>query len=377
MTTPTINQLYTSIIASLESELSITISPFGRSYLRAKAMVQAGRLYLLYLVMAQIQKNIFVDTCDTETLIRFGNVKLGRDPFPATQAKYTVQATGTLGAVIKSQTIFRSNDDSANPGARFILDEDYTLDGINVFTLRALVAGVESQLEIGNQLTAEAPISLVDSIVTVLTESVQPEAAEDIELYRDKVIAAFRLEPQGGAAADYRLWSTEVSGIVQAYPYAKSGYTSEIDLFIEGDTVDGVPSGTDLTNVQESIELPTIDRPARKPVTAIVNYLPVQPLDVAIEIDGFVSLTAAKETLIDNALTEYFSEIRPFVSAIDVVADQNDYFDTNTVIGVILQAVPNSIFDSVTILIEGYPENSYQFTYGEIPYYTNLTITPA
>jgi hypothetical protein len=60
-----------------------------------------------------------------------------------------------------------------------------------------------------------------------------------------------------------------------------------------------------------------------------------------------------------------------------VLADQNDYFDTNTVIGVILQAVPNSIFDSVTILIEGYPENSYQFTYGEIPYYTNLTITPA
>jgi uncharacterized phage protein gp47/JayE len=373
MTIPTINELYTAIISSLETEMSITISSFGRSYLRSKAMVQAGRLYLIYLVMAQIQKNIFVDTCDEETLIRFGQVKLGRDPFPATQAEYTVQLVGTLGSVVKAQTIFRANDDSSAPGKRFILDEEFTLDGTDIITLRALEAGTDSQLVIGNQLTAEAPIALVDSVVTVLTEVEQPQEAEELEVYRDKVIQAFRLEPQGGAAADYRLWATEVSGIVQAYPYAKSGYTSEINLYIESDEPDGVPTPTDLQNVEDAIELPTADRPSRKPVTAIVNYLPVTPLEIDIEIDSYANYTAAKDALILSALQDFFSEIRPFVSAIDVVADKNDYFDVNSIISVILQAVPGSVFGSVTILIEGYPENSYTFTGGEIPQLNSVT----
>ena len=69
----------------LESELNITIPTFGKSFLRALATVQADIIWILFMAIAQVQKNIFVDTCDVETLGRFGQVKLGRDRFPATQ----------------------------------------------------------------------------------------------------------------------------------------------------------------------------------------------------------------------------------------------------------------------------------------------------
>jgi len=373
MTIPTLNQLYLAIIADLESNLSITIPLIGKSYLRAKAMVMAGRLYLLYLLIAQVQKNIFVDTCDEETLARFGQVKLNRDRYPATQGQYTVLCVGTIGETIPGSTQFKANDDSQSPGKLFVVDADYVLDGVNIFTLRALEGGTDSQLAIGDKLSLTGPIPLIDTEVTVQTESVQPQEAETIEDYRQKVINAYRYEPQGGAAADYRLWSTEVQGIVQAYPYATNGQVSEVDLFIESDEPDGVPSAADLANVESSIEDPTSERPSRKPITHIVNYLSITPLDVDITITDYEDYTAAKDALIEAAITDALADIRPFVSAIDVLADKNDYFDTNTIVSIILAAVPGSVFGAVTMTVGGTPYTSFIFSNGDIPKLNNIT----
>lgn len=367
MTIPTINQLYASIIADLEAELNVTIPLFGRSYLRAKAMVQAGRLWLLYLVAVKINQNIFVDTCDEETLSRFGQIKIGRDRYAATQGQYTVLVTGTTGATMPAGTVFKSNDDALNAGKLFILDADFVLNGTNIITLRALEAGDTSKLLVGNQLSLTAPIPLVDTIGTVQTESIEPQAAETWEDYRQKVINAFRLEPQGGAAADYRLWATEVQGIVNAYPYAASGLVNTVALYIESDEPDGVPSAQDLLNVEASIETPTATQPSRKPITVTVQYLAVSPLNVDITITDYVDLTTAKETLIENALIALLADIRPFVGAIDVLADKNDTLSVNMIISTILSAVPQSIFDSVTLQVDGNTVNSFVFANGDIP----------
>jgi len=364
---PTVAQLYAAIIADLEAELSITISPFGRSYLRARAMVQAARIWLLYLQIGNVQKNIFVDTAEEDVVIRFGLVKLGRLPFPATQGQYLVQVIGTTGAVIPASTQFKSNDDSLSPGRLFVLDADFVLNGINQITLRALDPGSVSRLNAYDQLTPTAPIALVNSIGIVISETIEPQAAENIEDYRQKVIDAFRLEPQGGAAADYRLWSNEVQGVVQSYPYAAPGLTYEVNLYIESDEPDGVPSVQDLQNVQDNIELPTADRPARKPITVIVNYLPVTPRSIDIEITGFVGIDSGIATLIYAAIESRLAEIRPFVDSIDVLADRNDYFDINSIISIILEARPGSVFGAVTMDVDTVPMTSITFTNGDIP----------
>ena len=376
---PTLTQLYNSIIADLEQELNVTIPLFGRSYLRAKAMVQAGRLYLAYLNLAKVQKNIFVDTADSiangGTLERFGVVKLGRYPFPAIQGQYEVEVTGSIGAVIPAQTTFKSNDDSLNPSKLYILDAAYTLTATtDTITLRALEAGDESKLSISDQLTSTAPIALVNPIATVVTEIIEPQAAENIEDYRNKAIEAYRLEPQGGASADYRLWAKEVQGIVQAYPYAASGYTSQVNLFIESDNANGVPTLADLQAVEDNIELPTATRPSRKPVTVTVNYLPVTPRVIDIEIPSFTPVPSTElQNAILDAMTSELANVRPFVGAIDVVANQNDYFDVNRIIQIILTANPGSVFAGPTLIVDGITVNSITFINGDIPFLNSIT----
>jgi uncharacterized phage protein gp47/JayE len=373
MVIPTVQQLQAQYIARFESELNITIPSFGKSFLRALATVQAGIIWILFMAIAQVQKNIFVDTCDVETLGRFGQVKLGRDRFPATQGQYQALVTGEIGAVIPAGTTFRANDDSFSPTKRFILDNEFILDGTNLITIRALEAGNESRLQILNQLTAESPIALVNSIITVQSELIQPQSAETVENYRNAIIQAFRLEPQGGSPADYRLWSLEVQGIINAFPFAAVGQTSRINLYLEADDNDGIPTVTDLNNVRDNIELPTTTRPSRKPVTAIVNYLPVVPKEIDIEIADFQDLDSDIETLIFSALESKLNAIRPFVGAIDILANKNDYFDVNSIISIILEARPGSVFGTITFTIDLFSFSQYTFENGNIPKLNTVT----
>ena len=378
MNIPTIAQIYAIIVADLEAGLNITISVFGKSFLRALAMVQAGKLWLLYLLNANIQKNIFVDTADPEsaggTLERFGRVYLNRDPFPATQAQYICTVTGVTGGIIPAGTQFISDDSALNPSVLFILDSAYTMPAsTGSITLRALVSGSGSRLDIANTLTSIAPIPLVDRIATVTSQSVEPQEAEDIEAYRQKTMDAVRLEPQGGSGADYRIWAQEVSGIVRAYPYAATGLTSEVNIFLESDEPDGIPTLQNLQDVEDAIELPTADRPARKPLTVIVNYLPIVPRTIDINITSFTGITVDLQTLIYDAVQARLAEIRPFVDSIDIVADRDDYFDTNSVIQIVLEAQPGSVFGAVTMEVDSVPTQAITFTNGDIPTLNNIT----
>ena len=374
---PTLAQLYASIIADIEGELGIQIPSTGRVMLRAYAAVQAAKLKLFYLALGRVQKNIFIDTADPVaiggTLERFGLVKLNRLPFPPIAGIYTIEVTGTIGAVIPAQTTFKSDDTSLNAGFLFILDAPYTLvaatDSINV---RALTAGVESQLVINDTLTATAPIANVNREAIVTAIPTPPQAAEPIEDYRRKGVQAYRLEPQGGAASDYRVWSADATGVRQVYPFAATGLVSEINLFIESDSGNGVPSGALLTAVQAVVEQdPDTTKPlnerGRKPITAIVNYLPVDPQLVDITITGYVGLTTEIQTNITTAIGELLDGIRPFVAGADVLAERQDVLNTNLLIFTIQNAQPTGFFNSLTLEVAGNTVTTYQFLNGEIP----------
>lgn len=391
ITIPTISQLYTAIKSDLEASYGSSIPTFGKSFLRIMALVQAGKLKLYYLAIANLQLNIFVDTAQPEasggTLERFGRVKLGRNPFPAQAAQYVITVTGTLGAVIAANQTFKSNDDAVSPGMMFILDVAHALVGsTDTITVRALTAGTVSKLAVGDALTATAPIAGVSQNALVASEAIQPLDAEDIEEYRQQALDAYRLEPQGGAATDYRLWAFDAAGVQQTYPYAKSGASNEINLFVESvlaDSTDGkgTPSAAMLLAVQAVIEFdPDISKPlnqrGRRPMGVFqVHYLPVTIKTVDITIVGFVGLTTDIQTLITNALKEHVNLIRPFVAAADILADKNDILDVNQIISVILLARPGSQFSSAGFTINGVSFSSYQFVDGNIPYANSVTFS--
>lgn len=385
---PTLTQLYTDILADLETQLGVNISLFGKVFLRALAMVQAGKLKLFYLSVAFLQKNIWPDTADPEskggTLERFGRVKLNRNPFPAQAGQYTATITGTIGSSIPASSTFKSNDTSTNPGKLFVLDNAFTSTANpDTITIRALETGIDSKLSPGDQLTATAPIIGISSIITIATEAIPPLAAETTDDYRRKTVDAFRLEAQGGASGDYRLWSYDAQGVKQVYPYAKSNATGEVNVYVEATAADstdgqGTPSAQLLLDVEAVVETdPDTTKPAnerpRRPIQVIVHFLPVTVRQVEINISLFTGLTAAIQAEILAALTAEIDKVRPFIAGCDVLEEKNDILDTNKIISVILNTRPGSSFGPITLKVSGTTFNTFTFQNGDIPHLLNVT----
>lgn len=388
ITIPTTAELYTAIINDLEAELGVQISPIGRVFLRALAGVQAAKLKLFYLGIAFLQKNVFADTADPEslggTLERFGRVKLNRNPFPAVAGQYTVDVTGTIGAIIPAQTTFKSNDDALNAGNIFVLDAAFTLTATtDTITVRALVGGLETALEVSDRITSTTPLVQVEREGIVTAISVQPQDAESTETYRQKVVEAYRLEPQGGAGSDYRLWASDVQGVQQSYPYATSGATNEVDVFVEAENSvsvpigSGIPPATMLSDVSDVIDFdPDTSQPlnerGRRPVQVIVNVLPITPNQIDIEIAGFTG-TASDEALVTAALETYINNIRPFVATADVLADSNDTIGLNGIIFTIQDAVQGTNWTGLELQVDSNIVANQQFLGGNIPKSNSIT----
>lgn len=378
-TIPTISQLYDQTIADINAEFGTNINPVGKAFLRAFAAVVAALRKIDYLVLGAVQKNIYLDTCDEETLLRHGKIKLNRLPFQPVAGKYKLEVTGSTGATIPAGTLFKSNDTAFNPGIIYQVDSDYTLAASTDFILvRCLTLGPAGKLDVNDTLTCTVPLPLVDKLATVTEEDVQPLAGESIEDYRKKVMLSNRLEPQGGSPGDYRIWAADAQGVRTVYPYPKFNAPSWVSLFIEanpGDSLDGkgTPTAQIIADVEDVVNFNpdnslSLNERGRRPTQVFVEYLPVTPLNVVINIASYQNLTVDIQNLITDALGQLVNSIRPYVAGADILSDKNDILDTNQIIGTIITAKPGSVFGSVTFTVSGSPESSYQFQGGNIPY---------
>jgi len=387
----TTRELFDDIKLAIEAELGITIPLVGPVFTFAFAAVQAAKLRIFYLAISFLQKNTFVDTADSEsiggTLERWGRAKLGRSPFAAVQGQYEVEVSGDIGYTIPASTTFKSNDSALSPGKLFILDNAFTIATTpDTMTLRALEGGLESQLNVGDLLTSTSPLISATDVVEVTAETVTPVQAESLEDYRAITLESFRLEPQGGAGVDYRLWSRDAEGVANTYPYAKSGFPTEIDIYVEANLADstdgkGTPTTAILDDVRDVIEfnpdttLP-LDERGRRPLTDNPNVIAVTPLDVEIDIAGS-TFTAAQESLIETSIINYVNTIRPIVDSIP--EDVDDTIRVNRIIFAIEDAVSGVSYGAVTLQVDGVPiASSYQFQQGEIPFVdaSLITFTP-
>lgn len=386
-TIPTLTALYNGVLSDLQTQFGDSIPLIGKIFLRAVAGVQAGRLKIYYLFLASVQKNIAPDTADPEsmggTLERWARIK-GIIQFPAAAGQYILAVSGSAGATIAANTTYKSDDDSTNPGMLFILDSNYVLTGSgDMITVRALEAGLDSQMLVGEGMTATSPIANVNQGASVTAESLSPLAAEDIETFRARVVQAYRTEPQGGAPADYRLWAADAQGVRQSYNYSKTNAPAEVNVFVEATLVDstdgkGTPSLTILNDVSAVIEFdPDTTKPlssrGRRPTSDIPNVLAVTIMELDIIINGFVGLTPQIQTDITNALKDALFDVRPFVAGADVLADKNDFFSVYSIVSIILSTYPGSIFSTIILNVNGSPVPSITFVNGNIPDLNSVT----
>lgn len=379
---PTITDLDDNIIGNLQTEYGIVISEETKVFLRALSKTQAGKMWLLYLAVGDVQKNIFPDLADPEaeggTLERAGRLK-GVYINQGTQGQYLCAVVGSAGATINSGTTFKSDDSSLNPGYLYVLDNAYTLTGSgDTITLRCLTVGNGALLAVTNTLTCTQPLVNINTQVTVSSVSTFPVDAETIEQYRVRVLQAYRLEPQGGAASDYRLWVAPVSGVAQSYPYALSGSANTAAVYVEAilsDSTDG--KGTPTTTILDNVSAVLAASNGLKPLTVLpvqVNPVSIVEVDIAFSgTAGVPGISSAQQTIITQALTEAIAMVRPFIPGSDILSNRNDTISINIIIQIALNAAPGAYWTGIVLTVGGSSVTSYNFDFGAVPWVNTIT----
>lgn len=385
---PSISDLYTKLVSDIKTKLGI-VSPLIKFVINAMAAVLAAQLKLLYLYLGDIQNNQFPDTADTAanggTLERQGLIYLNRLPFPATNGTYTANITGSTGAVIPAETTWQSNGDSFSPGNLYIIDNDYTMPGpTGVITLRSLDNGLDFLLKPGDSLTYTAPILGVDNQAVIATTVQSPVDAEDPEVYRQAILNAIRLQPQGGSKTDYRQWATDADGVRLVYPYVKNGEAGTVQVYVEAviaDSTDGhgTPTGDLLTAVDAVIQMSPdetipINSRGRRPIQANLEVLPIAPVPVDMVITGLLVNNATVRANIVTNVTAYLYTIRPYIAGADLPRDKNDILTAVRLQSVVNDTIGNSnTFLAFVMYVNGVQVNLFTFALANIPYLRNVT----
>lgn len=385
---PTIQELNANIAGDLKNKLNL-IGNFLKQVLNALGLVLSGQFHLAYLYLRDIQDNIFPDTATTLAnggmLERLGNIYLNRGMFPDSIGSFTVSVTAVAGSVLRQNLTFKSNEGTLNPGQVYILDSEYICTGTSdVVTIRSLGAGATYNLAVGNALTITEPVIGVDKTVNVTAVVVQPRAGETVELYRQAILNAIQLEPQGGSRGDYRQWATDAQGVRLIYPYVTDITTGLVSIYVEAvliDSTDGLGTPTmailndvdAVINFDPDVTKPTYER-GRKPVQAFLDIQPIVLIPVDVTIYGLNVDTPEIEATVEASLNAMLYKVRPFIAGADLLRNKNDILYFGKVQSIVTESLTNgNFFNTLELFVDGSSEITYQFDNGNIPYLRTLT----
>ena len=382
----TIIELKEQISKDLRNRLSISDDKL-KKVLDALSGVLAAQFKLAYLGVEDAQRNLYPDTADTfengGSLNRLGSIYLNRDIRPATSAIYRANVTGVEDSVLRSGLTFKSNIESSNPNKLYILENEYTLTGSNdLITVRSVDGGLDYSQDNGNNLTITEPVIGVDKTVVINKSGfiafTDPLAAETTQEFRNSILNAIQLEPQGGSKSDYRIWASDAAGVRFVYPYVKDGEAGTVQIFVESSGNNGVPSQSILDEVEEVINFdpdetkPTAQR-ARRPMQANLEVIPIDPIDVEINITGLEDSSTIVRDAIELNLIEFLKNIRPFVDGSDLLRNKNDILYSAKLQGVVSDVLdPNNFFNNFSMLIDGVSQTSFIFSREKIPNLINV-----
>jgi uncharacterized phage protein gp47/JayE len=387
---PTIKEINENISGDLKNRFNLFSDKLKKTF-NALALVLSGQFHLVYLYLRDIQNNIFPDTASTElqggTLERLGRMYLNRNPFPATIGVFEVSVIGIAGSILRANLTFKSNDDSLSPGQVYVLDSEYTLTGTSdVIEIRSTGSGTTFNLNVNDRLTITEPVIGVDKTITVTEVIDQPKAAEETELYRQAILTAIQLEPQGGSKGDYRQWATDAQGVRLVYPYVRDADASVVDIYVEATKADsedgtGIPSETILDDVFDVInEDPDITKQpyerSRKPLQADVQVSSITRIPVDVTIDGLFNDTSAIEDTIQSNIENFLYQVRPFIDGADLRRNKNDILYSGKLQAVVTDSLTNgNYFNTLTMTVDGGAAVFYEFDLGFVPYLRNLIFT--
>lgn len=290
---PTLSALIERNRADIESRLPGADSRLRHSVLDVLVRVHAGAAAGLYGYLANVADQIMPDTANAEFLARHSAI-WGVLRKAAVATIITATATGTNGATIPAGTQATRSDGAiyATTAAAIVSAGSATI------TLQAIDAGLDGNLDNGTVLTLAAPVSGINSAVTVLATSTAGADEEDDDALRARLLQRIRTPPQGGTAADYVSWALAQPGVTRAWPYPGWLGPGTVGLtFVMDGREDPVPLAGDVLAVQNALDqlrpvtaALTVFAPATMPVNFTITVSPSSPaVEAAIiaELEDF------------------------------------------------------------------------------------------
>ena len=366
--TPTISEINATIIAQLEATLNQTIPLLPKSFLRVLSKTLAAVFVILYKYGGYIFLQMFVSTAsDKQTivnglpitpLVEWGRLIGIGEPVAATNAELLVDITveNQTGSLPSGSQLINSDN-----GVTYITVGPVLLDAATVqATIKAVSdqtggggAGVIGNLGPTDVVSFANPLPNVARNAVVDSQVVTGANAESTAAYRQRVVDRFQARPQGGAYADYRIWGEEVVGIINIYPYT-SASPGEVDVYAEATVAssgdpDGVPTGAQLTAVEDSIELDDNGLASRRPANAFVNVFAITRTAFDTEINGLVVDNLAQvQADIEAAIEDYYLAAEPFIDGL-TIPPRRDRLTKSALIGIVADIVTaaNGTFTTV------------------------------
>ena len=382
ITSPSLSDLYSSISSNFKSEFDIQDENDLKRVLTAIASSDAGMLKIFYLALLDVQKNILPDLADNEamggTLERFGRLKLGRDPNPATQGRYSLTFTGVSGTTLPIGTQFVNKVTNKY----YTTDASATLSGISgTITILADKSGLDT-LQVGDILFSVNTIininsqAIVASIVSIASDS------EDLEDYRKLINQSYRLEPNGGSASDYIFWALDVPSVRTVYPYTSA--PGMANIYVEGitgngtvlqSTLDLLWKSSDKTGVFEQdpdITLSDYERGRRQLGFTDLNLMSVAALPVVVTITNLKDQSSGVTASIQSEISSMLYDKRPYISGVGDINNRNDTLYFRDVVSALDNALTNgNTYDDVSVTVNGLAI-PFQFLNGNIPTLTSV-----
>nr|WP_299067187.1 baseplate J/gp47 family protein [uncultured Allomuricauda sp.] len=385
---PTTKNIIESIEKDLKAKLDLPEDEL-RKVLSVLSAVVGGQIKLVYLRILDVQRNLYPDTADSAVnggeLERLGLIYLNRTPNPATAGVYTISINGENNTSIRANLTFKSNEDSTSPGNLYVTDEETILTGTDdTVEIRSFDGGTDFELQVGDELTITEPVIGAEQTVTVTAIVEEPKEAETEDAYRQAIIDAIQLEPQGGSRTDYRLWASDAQGVRKVYPYVKSGEAGTVQVYVEATILDssdgeGTPSQAILDDVEQVILFdpddtkPTNER-GRVPIQTILEVLPIVLVPVDVTITGLDEDTATIRSAIEENLKAYLLDVRPYISGADLSRNKNDILYAARLQSVVTDVLESSnFFTDFVMAVNGVASTSDEFSGANIPYLRDLT----
>jgi len=247
----------------------------------------------------------------------------------------------------------------------------------------------------------------MNSVATVQDVFIPPTDRETDIQFKERIIALYNTQPQGGSPADYALWSLDVINVGEAairktYAYGGTGTVGAIGdllLFVENASTDNLPklpSQGQLDSIYTDNVPPTAGEPIVRQGVAVFDPDTTKPDSERgrMPVPGPFSVTIAGVTIeivtltitdlivnsgenpttvqnqINAALIASTFNVRPFVSGADDPNSQSDILSDSELSAVAINTLfGRQTFRSLTISLDGGSTfiDSKQYTFGEVP----------